>query len=164
MADKQPNFKQKLFNVVHELETLTKNGEVAFGKTKYSYLSEAELVKFLKPLFKEHRINFEVGLDKERDRQPEKSSVELHGDLTLVYIKVILEDIDSDSKKEYYWCGSGKDSGDKGIYKAYTGAVKTCLMKNILVSTGDDPETVQEFASDNKSTNSGIEGFSRRRG
>lgn len=36
--------------------------------------------------------------------------------------------------------GHGADTGDKGIYKAMTGAEKYFLMKTFLVSTGDDPE------------------------
>jgi len=38
------------------------------------------------------------------------------------------------------WRGYGDDAGDKGIYKAYTGAEKYALMKQFLVATGDDPE------------------------
>lgn len=36
--------------------------------------------------------------------------------------------------------GEGADTGDKGIYKAMTGAEKYFLMKSFFVSTGDDPE------------------------
>jgi hypothetical protein len=36
--------------------------------------------------------------------------------------------------------GHGADTGDKGIYKAMTGAEKYMIMKTFLVSTGDDPE------------------------
>lgn len=36
--------------------------------------------------------------------------------------------------------GYGSDTGDKGVYKAATGAEKYFLMKTFLVSTGDDPE------------------------
>ena len=45
------------------------------------------------------------------------------------------------------WLGSGQDSGDKGVYKALTGGVKYLLMKNFLVSTGDDPEQEETEAS-----------------
>lgn len=38
------------------------------------------------------------------------------------------------------WIGQGEDAGDKGYYKAYTGAMKYFLMKTFLISTGDDPE------------------------
>src|SRR4029079_18402967 len=35
-----------------------------------------------------------------------------------------------------YWPGYGDDAGDKGVYKALTGAEKYLLMKTFLVSTG----------------------------
>jgi hypothetical protein len=38
------------------------------------------------------------------------------------------------------WAGSGSDKGDKGLYKAMTGAEKYVLLKTFLVPTGDDPE------------------------
>lgn len=34
----------------------------------------------------------------------------------------------------------GSDSGDKGVFKAQTGATKNCLVNVFLIPTGDDPE------------------------
>ena len=39
-----------------------------------------------------------------------------------------------------HFVGHGADTGDKGVYKAMTGAEKYFLMKTFLISTGDDPE------------------------
>ena len=36
--------------------------------------------------------------------------------------------------------GEGMDKGDKGIYKAQTGALKYYLSVTFMVATGDDPE------------------------
>jgi hypothetical protein len=36
--------------------------------------------------------------------------------------------------------GDGMDYGDKGIYKAYTGAEKYFLIQTFAIATGDDPE------------------------
>ena len=36
--------------------------------------------------------------------------------------------------------GSGQDAGDKGIFKAISGAQKYALMKAFMIPTGDDPE------------------------
>jgi len=36
--------------------------------------------------------------------------------------------------------GEGQDAGDKGTYKAVTGAQKYALMKAFMIPTGDDPE------------------------
>lgn len=50
--------------------------------------------------------------------------------------------------------GEGMDSGDKGIYKAMTGAMKYALMLGFLIPTGDgDPERASE--ADEVETNGG---------
>ena len=41
---------------------------------------------------------------------------------------------------EIPFVGMGEDSGDKAVYKAYTGAVKYFWLKNFQIETGDDPE------------------------
>ena len=51
---------------------------------------------------------------------------------------------------EFKCSGSGNDRsrsgavGDKGIYKAITGANKYALLKTFLLETGDDPEEVSD--------------------
>lgn len=40
--------------------------------------------------------------------------------------------------------GYGMDTGDKGVYKAITGAKKYILMTLFLIDTGDDPEAEKE--------------------
>lgn len=54
--------------------------------------------------------------------------------------------VDGDSGEVATWTviGTGQDTGDKGPYKAYTGAVKYALMKLFLIPTGDEPEDEEE--------------------
>ena len=40
--------------------------------------------------------------------------------------------------------GQGTDAGDKGVYKAMTGAKKYALLQAFLLATGDDPEATRE--------------------
>lgn len=49
-------------------------------------------------------------------------------------------DGDTGETLEVPLAGSGFDTGDKGVYKAYTGALKYLLLGTFLVPTGDDPE------------------------
>lgn len=51
-----------------------------------------------------------------------------------------LVDGDTNERIEFRIIGQGQDAGDKGFYKAATGAVKYGLMKLFLIPTGDDPE------------------------
>ena len=46
--------------------------------------------------------------------------------------------------------GEGMDKGDKGGYKAYTGALKYYLANTFMVATGDDPETESPSETMNK--------------
>ena len=63
------------------------------------------------------------------------------GNLTLVNTKHrFINADDATDFVEVDGQGQGNDSGDKGGYKAITGAMKYFLMKNFLIATGDDPE------------------------
>jgi hypothetical protein len=61
----------------------------------------------------------------------------------LTKIKIAFKFFDGDTGEEtdpQVFAGYGADTGDKGVYKAMTGAEKYFLLKSFLVSTGDDPE------------------------
>lgn len=62
--------------------------------------------------------------------------------MSMTHIEAMCEIIDRESgeKEEYTTMGDGADTGDKGIYKAYTGAIKYFVADNFLVSEGSDPE------------------------
>jgi len=47
----------------------------------------------------------------------------------------------SGETETYLAAGAGADTGDKGIYKAYTGAIKYFLANNFLVAEDSDPES-----------------------
>jgi len=44
--------------------------------------------------------------------------------------------------------GQGTDSGDKGAYKAMTGAKKYGLLQALMIATGDDPEIARDDEKD----------------
>ncbi|CAB1241176.1 conserved protein of unknown function [Ruminococcaceae bacterium BL-4] len=50
-------------------------------------------------------------------------------------------DRETGEKESYIAGGSGSDTLDKGLYKAYTGAIKYFLANNFLVAEGNDPES-----------------------
>lgn len=59
---------------------------------------------------------------------------------------------DADSKEQFVVNGAGVgwDSGDKGVYKAITGAMKYALMKNFLVTDEQDPEADEQAPAPTK--------------
>lgn len=66
--------------------------------------------------------------------------------MNMVIAKFQFEIIDRETgEREIYQAfGSGADTGDKGLYKAYTGAIKYFLANNFLVAEGNDPESDEE--------------------
>lgn len=64
----------------------------------------------------------------------------------MVIAKFQFEIIDRETgeREVYQAFGSGADTGDKGLYKAYTGAIKYFLANNYLVAEGNDPENDEE--------------------
>ena len=58
----------------------------------------------------------------------------------VVTLEFRLTDVDTGFFETALASGEGFDKGDKGIYKAYTGALKYYLANNFMVATGDDPE------------------------
>jgi hypothetical protein len=51
---------------------------------------------------------------------------------------------DGVDKVEVVTVGQGTDAGDKGVYKAMTGAKKYGLLQALMIATGDDPEETRE--------------------
>lgn len=111
-----------------QVSRVPKNGYNSFHK--YHYATESDLTESIRPILFEAGLAFFTNvLQQERD-----------GEFTKVQMEFILADIESgEILKSTYW-GEGQDKGDKGLYKAYTGATKYFLMKTFLIPTGDDPE------------------------
>ena len=108
---------------------------------KYKFVRESDVAEAASRLLAERNI-FLLQSVEESTMEPlfeSRSGSQMF--LTTVKMAFQFIDGDSDQKTEtvYFW-GTGADTGDKGIYKAMTGAEKYFLMKTFLISTGDDPE------------------------
>ena len=60
---------------------------------------------------------------------------------TIVNFQVTFADSGSGEREDVAWVGEAMDTQDKGIAKAATSALKYCLLKTFLISTGDEPDT-----------------------
>lgn len=60
--------------------------------------------------------------------------------LTRVVMTYTFMDVNSAEELTVKVPGEGRDPGDKGPYKAMTGALKYALLQSFLIATGDDPE------------------------
>lgn len=124
---------KKILKVLEAVERVPKKGYNSFNK--YNYVMEADLLDYIRPLMVKYGIIF--GFD------VEEIKTEPCGKGIIAYAKCRFSLVNSENPTErvesVVW-GSGYDTQDKGLYKAYTGATKYFLMKSNLISTGDDPE------------------------
>lgn len=126
----------RLNEVMAEIGSVEKAGRNAFQN--YDYLTEQDVINAVRPLLLAKGINF--GYDAQvtnltpcgKDGKSILTTIILTATFTMV-------DDHTDYVKRIS-CGQGADAGDKGVYKAITGALKYLFFKNLLIGTGDDPE------------------------
>lgn len=131
----------------------------------YKYAKESDLVEAIRPLMAELGVwlHSTLSWDEPRmanvagdDTHPytlaisprwvghERVKVNDHAEIaSLTILMIAFHFVDGESGEVtpvQIFPGYGDDVGDKGAYKALTGATKYFLMKTFLVSTGDDPE------------------------
>lgn len=132
------NLLKALQAVMSEAIYVQKNGKNAFHN--YKYATEADLVAAVRPAMIKNGLLL-IGPVVEGDPTMDEygnTNVALHYTLAHVSGEVWPEPLRI--------VGTGNDRakngtvGDKGTYKAYTGAVKYLLFKLLLIETGDDPE------------------------
>jgi len=107
----------------------------------YKYITEAQYKRnFSKALI-------EVGLIFQIQELERRFSTDiLNSTMHLVEVDFMgtLIDIDTGEKLDYYFSGTGADTGDKALYKAYTGALKYFIATNFMVAEGNDPENDEQ--------------------
>lgn len=118
----------KLVDVMGEIGRVEKRGYNSFHK--YSYVTESDLTDVLREKLASRGVII----------IPSLQSVQHDDTLTTASMTFTLVDSETGEREAVPWAGCGDDKGDKGLYKAYTGALKYFLMKLFLVSQGDDPE------------------------
>lgn len=124
----KPSLYAKLAQVMLEVGRVPKSGYNSFHK--YHYVTEADLVDAVREKLAKRNIIL----------IPSAPVVTRQDNVTTVTMSFTFCDGESGQTQSFEWAGTGEDKGDKGLYKAYTGAVKYFLMKTFLIPTGDDPE------------------------
>lgn len=126
------NIALKIVKVMAAVQSVSKDGFNAFHK--YKYVTDAAIVNEIR---KEMIANKLVCI-------PSQQSCDQVGDLTKLLVSYTLLDADSGETYTSMVYGYGQDKGDKGVYKAATGAEKYYLLKTFLLPTDDDPENEKE--------------------
>jgi len=134
------NILAKLYAIMSEVGYIQKDKKNTFHG--YSYLSEKAIKETLHPLLVKHRVLFLPTTSDFENKEVEtatksgtRRSILTTGNLGFRFV-----DVDSGEFYEGSMAAKGMDEGDKGTYKAITGALKYILTTSFLIPTGDDPE------------------------
>ncbi len=128
---------KKLSQVMGAVERVPKNGHNDFHG--YDYSTEADIVGAVRMAMSERQLMMVpyVGQVTWADVPRKNGGTEK---LCTVHVRFDLMDAESGESLSFPMIGQGTDGGDKGFYKALTGATKYALLKLFLIPTGDDPE------------------------
>lgn len=122
---------KKILAVQQEAETIPKSGYNSFNKYKYS--TEADVLAVKDLMNKHGLIAYPDVVGYETLTRGDSIQVIEHIEYTVV-------DVESGESIKVKVLGQGEDKGDKGAYKAATGANKYFYLKFAGCATGDDPE------------------------
>lgn len=142
---------KKLAKIMGNIGAVPQTGWNNFNK--YNYTTEADVQSITKNKMADENLIVIPHLveSKTREVKTRKGNTEYVFQGTWDFI---IMDGDSGEEVTVRVTGEGQDSGDKGPFKALTGAHKYALMKLFQISTGDDPERDnQQTTIDNTSTN-----------
>lgn len=127
---------EKMAKVRDSMDRIPKNGYNSYHD--YHYATEDDITTHLRQELKDN--NLATSVSTKSIVFEENTAGKGKSYITTVNMIINVVDLDTGYKESFSWYGHGEDKGDKGIYKAYTGSIKYWLMKNFLLSTGDDPE------------------------
>lgn len=138
--------KNKLRKELAEQGILKRYGENNFDH--YSYFSEAQYKALFTKLFSKNNLELKFN-------ELEYTTFDSNGKNSngrMPRLEFMLIDCETGFYETTVITGEGMDKGDKGGYKAYTGALKYYLANTFMVATGDDPETESPSETMNKKT------------
>lgn len=138
----QPNTRALLYTKIHkvmeEIERVAKRGTNTHQG--YSYVFAADVIEECRQLFIKHRLILLPSVQACEYARFEKEGrgADYRARLTIAYT---IADADTGEETTLVYQGEGQDSGDKALYKSYTGAFKYFLRDTFMIPVGDDPES-----------------------
>ena len=106
------------------------------NKPQYGYLSADKVKRTLAPLFCKHGVEMRVKFS-ELEYRPAIGNMSQHWTIRLDVTLIDTETGESDTSTVY---GEAGDSGDKGVNKAQTCALKQWVFSEFLIADGVDPD------------------------
>jgi hypothetical protein len=129
----------KLAEVMAAVERVPKRGRNEFHR--YDYATEADIVSTVRDELSKRGVMLIPSVQNHERHEVTTKKNERGDPLTVLHMTFTFVDGETGERETHPWLGVGQDGGDKGVYKAMTGAAKYFLMKTFLMPTGDDPET-----------------------
>src|ERR1700676_5665466 len=131
------NLRQKLIQVYTKMDHIAKNGYNQ--KQNYEFVRAADMLRAIRTVFAELGVYAETNYELLGTYDIKTNSGGVMHTAT-VKATIVLFDADSDETKTISGLGDGADGGDKGIFKAQTGATKNALRNGTLLPDEADPE------------------------
>lgn len=136
----------KLHAIYKDLGYVQKDGKNSFHG--YKYLSDSGLKTALHPLLEKNGVLFLPTVKDVEDIRAIETKAGKIETVTKVTIEYCYVDVESGENVAGTSVGYGVDSADKGVYKAFTGAVKYAHLQTFQIPSGDDPEADSTFEKD----------------
>ncbi len=127
------NIYEKINAIMESVESLQKDGKVAFGSTKYNYLSEAKTTaEMRKQLIKHKLVLLPILAEETKEGSVTKG----------MYTYRLINAENPEEYEDIMAGGQGHDSADKGSGKASSYAYKYLLWRTFAIPSNDDPDQV----------------------
>lgn len=127
------NIYQKISAIMGEVQYIQKDGQIAFGSTKYKAVTEEKVTSIIKPkLVKYGIVIIPVAIDERRE-----------GNITTLRTTYMV--INAENPDEWFEAvsvGQGSDTQDKGSNKASTGSWKYLMLRLFAIASGEDPDAI----------------------
>lgn len=145
---------KKMSAVRAKIERIAKNGQNQ--QQNYKYAEAADIYDEVRKILHEEQLGFKANVMREWEEIIKTRSGEAR--ITKAQLLITWTDLETGYFEEMNVVGAGLDHGDKGIYKAYTGAEKYALVLTFMIPTGDDPvkgaaDPEREFPDSNPDPN-----------
>jgi hypothetical protein len=124
---------KKIVLASKEIGSVSRTGYNDFQK--YAYTKGEELFKVVREVLQKHDIAIIAQCTEVKEIALENKSIVLVASMNYTII-----DAESGESMSCVYQGVGADTGDKGLYKAYTAALKYFLRDLFQIPFGDDPE------------------------